>query len=170
MKKFTIISWFAILAICAYCSQDFISVKKHQWRCKAKNTQQGNHHQNNQGDGDNDDPNLGNPAINEAPINNDHNTTNTHEVKCVCGKVCKGIRGIRSHQRSCRTIKGINKDILDNIERNRAENYEPDIDPETINDINENENPTLKAGVKLPRNENEWNEANAFFRASFSTM
>ena len=36
-------------------------------------------------------------------------------VKCCCGKVCKGARGLKMHQRSCRVILGLNEELLEHV-------------------------------------------------------
>ena len=31
-------------------------------------------------------------------------------IECLCGKLCKGIKGLRIHQRSCRVLDGFDED------------------------------------------------------------
>ena len=33
-------------------------------------------------------------------------------VKCCCGKTCKGVKGLKMHQRRCRTLEGLSEDSL----------------------------------------------------------
>ena len=89
--------------------------------------------------------------------------TNTSIVKCCCGKQCKGLRGLKAHQRSCRTLFDLQKDILEDIEYNQSENNDvSDIDIENqINSL-----PDVKAGVKLPKTDNHWNIANSYFKST----
>ena len=88
---------------------------------------------------------------------------NTDHVKCCCGKQCKGLRGLKMHQRSCRVIKDLDKELtyhidygnepLDSAEDGRINDYIQDL-------------PNIKLGVKLPTSESQWDEANAYFKAT----
>ena len=40
----------------------------------------------------------------QADVNIDHIST-TKIARCSCGKSCKGIRGLKMHQRSCRAFR-----------------------------------------------------------------
>ena len=62
------------------------------------------------------------PNVTEEPLMNTSQHTNTLIVKCCCGKQCNGLRGLKAHQRSCRTLFGLQKDILEGIEYNQSEN------------------------------------------------
>jgi len=31
-------------------------------------------------------------------------------IKCSCGKICKGVKGLKMHQRRCRVIEGLSED------------------------------------------------------------
>ena len=44
-----------------------------------------------------------------TPVNENH-------VQCCCGKKCKGQRGLKSHQRFCRTIRGLNGNIFNELQ------------------------------------------------------
>ena len=76
----------------------------------------------------------------------------------------KGLRGLKAHQRSCRTLFGLQKDILEGIEYNQSENSNvSDIDIENqINSLL----PDVKAGVKLPKTDNHWNIANSYLKST----
>ena len=41
-------------------------------------------------------------------------------VKCCCGKICKGARGLQMHQRSCKVISSLNDELLEDL-RNQEE-------------------------------------------------
>jgi len=81
-----------------------------------------------------------------------------------CGRACKGRRGLRAHQRCCRTI-----DALSNIE--------PTIDRAAFNvnvnitgNVNEEVSKPLPAlepvaGLRLPRKKEVWGEAHSYFMA-----
>ena len=73
------------------------------------------------------------------------------------------MHGLKAHQRSCRTLIGLQKDILESIEYNQSENNDvSDIDIENqINSL-----PDVKAGVKLPKTDNHWNIANSYFKST----
>ena len=94
--------------ICSFCGKDFVSLGRHQWRCKDK--------------------------INDrtANVNSNHTTSHGIEVepvisspisaavkkvgvKCCCGKTCKGARGLKMHQRSCMVILGLNNELLKDV-------------------------------------------------------
>ena len=86
------------------------------------------------------------------------------ELKCICGKTCKGLRGLRSHQRSCRPIKHMGDEISMN---------------DAVHDLSGNvakrsvsleETPKVKSGIKLPNNSEEWKIANTYFQSSLSTI
>ena len=89
--------------------------------------------------------------------------TNTSIVKCCCGKQCKGLRGLKAHQRSCRTLLALKKKFREGIEYNQSENNDiSDIDIENqINSL-----PDVKAGVKLPKTDDHWNIANSYFKST----
>ena len=37
-------------------------------------------------------------------------------IKCCCGKICKGVHGLKMHQRSCQVIHGLNNELLEDLE------------------------------------------------------
>jgi len=86
---------------------------------------------------------------------------------CHCGRRCKGRRGLRAHQRGCRTIDRL-VGVDPNIDR-AAFNYGPTGDTASIDDINRlpTSTPSLQpvAGLRLPRNQQGWDEASTYFRA-----
>ena len=53
----------------------------------------------------------------ESTINIQRNATsenpsNCSHIKCSCGKVCKGIRGLKMHQRSFRVINDLEGEVF----------------------------------------------------------
>ena len=87
------------------------------------------------------------------------------QVTCACGRICKGLRGLKAHHRSCRTIESINHAPSDALIGNtEAANFEST--DEDINDLLLENAPTLKQGVKLPRNDADWDTANSYFHAT----
>ena len=95
MNKVTIIGLLAVFVICSCCKNDFEVLNHHSWRCKEKLK-----HRRNEGNHGNDSVsnnfNIVNVDRNEI-VNNDCH-------KCICGKKCKGLHGLKVHQRLCRAI------------------------------------------------------------------
>ena len=98
--------------------------------------------------------------------------SNTNDVKCYCGKSCKGTRGLKMHQRSCRVIHGLNDELLTDLEQQSTENSttntsthstceETDVMENSASDQNF---PVLKKGVKLPKSDAEWSTADSYFK------
>ena len=92
-------------------------------------------------------------------------------VKCCCGKICKGARGLKMHQRSCQVIHGLNDELSADLEEqittdNTADTPEND---NSINDIdmtNDESFPELKHGINLPKNDSGWQTANDYFKCA----
>ena len=147
-KKYAIIFWFCMLTVCSYCNTDFLSVKRHEWRCKEKpnahSTKSSMFAERTSQD-------------NIPFIENQTRANNVDNVKCCCSKKCKGLK---SHQRSCRVIKGLNEEMVSTN------------DTETDEIINDNKDdfiaenlPELKPGIKLPKTETGSKEADTYFRS-----
>ena len=71
------------------------------------------------------------------------------------GKICKGHRGLKMHQRSCQVINGLNNELCEDLEEKIQEN---NTELSTDNDVNTNLNivenekvPVLKKGINLPK-------------------
>ena len=144
----------AILVVCSYCGINFASIGRHQWRCKSKPPPRVQ----------NDPP----PQVDEvanAPIENNENPVNTSAVNCAfCGRVCKGLRGLRMHQRSCRSMKDLGAEIQRG-NQHVAEGDLSDADNGLI-ETNLGALPSFKGGVKLPKTEAQWKYANDYFQAN----
>ena len=84
---------------------------------------------------------------------------NIDHVKCCCANECEGLRGLKINQRSCRVIKDLNKELtyhvepLDSAKGGRINDYIQDL-------------PNIKLGIKLPKSESQWDEANGYFKAT----
>ena len=83
---------------------------------------------------------------------------------------CKGLRGLKVYQRSCRVIKSMSDNIVDNVENDYNElNDNNNFD---INDNNNlsydttNESLSLKNGVKRPTSTNYWDITNTYFHSN----
>ena len=137
--------------VCNYCGKDFISPGRHSWHCKSKipNQQDRNH-----GNGENVE-NCNNVEFPDVKVN-DVSISNTGNVSCTCGKSCKGLCGLKSHQQSCRIIKSLNDELLHDIEQFN------DVEIETEN-YTIIRSPSLKSGVNLSNT-----MANTFFIANIS--
>ena len=93
-------------------------------------------------------------------VNNVDSTCNSGSVKCCCGKVCKGIRGLKTHQRRCRVIVGLRGNLYEELVEEIAS--DEDIVEKQPTDPGGVE---IKPGVRLPKSDNEWQIANDYFRA-----
>ena len=132
---------------------DFVSLDRHVWKCKARVNAGNNSIANNSQDGSNTIV----PIIN---LNN-RKSSSVDNVKCHCGKQCKGLRGLKSHQRSCKVIKGLNSEMIftnDDPKQNEIIN-------KIIDDLPCNESLELKPCIKLPKTDTQWKEADIFFRS-----
>ena len=81
------------------------------------------------------------------------------------GKKCKGLRGLKAHQRSCRTIKTLCNEVLDDLNSNNRTDQQEEI---TIDENIVNEHANLKTGINLPKNDKDWEIANSFFHMELS--
>ena len=96
----------------------------------------------------------------KVPCNNDF-------IHCMCGKKCKGVRGLKRHQRSCLTIKSFSADIINDLQANYnsdSNNGHFEVNESQLDELNE-DSPQLKSGVKLPNSQEDWKLANDFFHA-----
>ena len=101
-------------------------------------------------------------------VSNNFNTINLDRQKivnndchkCICGKNCKKLRGLKVHQRS-----SLNKDniIIDNIEQDAIENHFVATNRKQV------EFSSLEEGVKLPESPEDWRLANLCFHSELST-
>ena len=87
-------------------------------------------------------------------------TNNVDSVKCCCGKKCKGLRGLKSHQRSCQVTKGLNEEMVSTIDTEIDEIINDNLDDFIAENL-----PELKPGIKLPKAETGWKEADTYFRS-----
>ena len=157
MNKVTSIGLLVVFVICSFCKKDFEILNCHNWRCKEKLK-----HQRNK-------DNHGNDRVSDSfnTVNLDPNEiVNNDWGKCICGKKCKGLRGLKVHQRSCRAITSLNNDniVIDNTEQDAIENHF------VTKNSNQDEFPSLKGGVKLPKSPEHWNLANLYFHSELSSI
>ncbi|CAB4013493.1 Hypothetical predicted protein, partial [Paramuricea clavata] len=82
-------------------------------------------------------------------------------VKCCCGKICRGARGLKMHQRSCQVIHDLNDELSADLEEqittdNTADTTENDNSINDIDMINDESFPELKQDINLPKNDSGW--------------
>ena len=148
--------WFLLFyVVCSCCGKDCKALGRHQWRCNKR------------------------MPINPGP-NSAINTTMTEvkdpasiveTIKCCCGKTCKGVKGLKMHQRRCRNIEGLTGDQLEpensnfdtnsSLDENLASDH-VDCIPFAYQDTAD-----TKPGVYLPKTSNQWAIANDFFKSTF---
>ena len=142
----------SVLVICGFCHEDFKVLGRHSWRCKAR-TQHGRATVE-----DNQQP---------AEIIPDNDPVISSRITCCCGKKCKGHRGLKKHQRSCRTINGLQNITTSDLNHEGTTSSEDDDNEVGIDSLPGDtcNNLILKKGVKLPKSDRQWNNANTFFKS-----
>ena len=98
-------------------------------------------------------------------MSNNNRPANTEEIKCACWKKCKGLRGLKAHQRSCRTIKTLCNEVLDDLNSNNRTDQQEEI---TIDENIVSGHANLKTGINLPKNDKDWETANSFLHLELS--
>ena len=159
MIRASLLALFSTLIICGFCGKEFESLGRHSWRCKSK---VGNERESTV----NVNPVMEMPTQLPLPVKS------CKAIKCCCGKVCKGARGIKMHQRSCRVIDDLEDELQQQMtEALNNDSQEDNIDPVNpdISTLNIQESfPDLKRGIKLPKSPLQWSTANDFFKLTFS--
>ena len=82
---------------------------------------------------------------NEAVLRNQGRISNVDDVQCCCGKKCKNFRGLKTHQRSCRFVRGMNNELL--FEESEVNNLDDDLSVE-LDDLILGDTPG-QAGCKI---------------------
>ena len=159
MIRASLLALFSTLIICGFCGKEFISLGRHTWRCKNKVEFEQTSQQNGV-------PNVEIRSQECLPINS------YKVVKCCCGKICKGARGLKMHQRSCKVIDDMQEELQqqmtdalnDQICDDNVQSVE-----DTFSRLNAQETlPDLKRGIKLPKSPLQWSNANDFFHLTLS--
>eukprot|EP00112_Aurelia_sp_Birch-Aquarium-sp1_P024109 Seg7463.3 transcript_id=Seg7463.3/GoldUCD/mRNA.D3Y31 product="hypothetical protein" protein_id=Seg7463.3/GoldUCD/D3Y31 len=138
--------------ICKFCGDEFKVVGRHEWRCLGRNIEENTTTQSSQAS-------RGNEFI--PSTQDEHDRCNTDEIECACGRKCKGLRGIKRHQRSCRVIKDLSEHLSRDLQETAHKLQEEAETEVTTTDI-----PSFKPGIKLPKSDQAWATANDFFRAN----
>ena len=154
MFCYGIAPFLAFFVVCSFCGGEFKSLGRQALRCKEKlkTLENGKKVVNNNGD-------LCISSIKIATENSEH-VSNCKEIKCCCGKLCSGLRGLKRHQRSCHVIKGLEHETYESLEHckiDTGQNVSTDIDWDLL--------PSIKPGIRLPKTDLDWTLANAYFVA-----
>ena len=139
--------------VCSFCNNDFVSLGRHAWHCEHRITQ------------------AEHPSAGVDEDANESVTTDASSrvclVKCCCGRLCKGNRGLKMHQRSCRVVLGLNDQLLADLNDAVLTDQEsgdvgdplmasgvpfPQPEDHCFHDI--------KKGINLPKSEEQWLTAN----------
>ena len=109
-------------------------------------------------------------------LDNQHNNLSNSAVMCCCGKHCKGYKGLKIHQRSCKFILGLREDLTKTLLDHVVESHERPgySEAEELNNSNQSESnksdhSNVKNGVKLPKTSDQWATAESFFKAELPT-
>ena len=101
-----------------------------------------------------------------TPDNDSNQVCQRNIIMCSCGKECKGVKGLKMHQRRCRVIEKMDED-----QRSEFEFLNDDVYTESTNeqmiDIDQLANVRIKPRVRLPRSQDKWTAAINFFKAVF---
>ena len=152
-----------VCVVCSFCGKDFVTLGQHSRRCKqrAHHAEQDHFTETKE----NQTPTMNSPSVVISSRN---------VIKCCCVKICKGARGLKMHQRSCRLILGLSTELYADIEEQsnfKAENI-PEMDQcsanETSTEVNQNI-PDLKRGIKLPKKNLQWPTANDYFKIALES-
>ena len=100
MIRASLLALFSTLIICGFCGKEFISVGRHSGRCKSKVLY------------DQENSAIVKQVI-EMPSQDCLPVKSA--VKCCCGKICKGALDLKMHQRSCRVIDQLGKELQDQM-------------------------------------------------------
>jgi hypothetical protein len=152
-----------VCVVCSFCGKDFVTLGRHSWRCKQRV-----HHAEQDHSADN--------TGNQTPAMNSPNVviSSRNVIKCCCGKMCKGARGLKMHQRSCRVIQGLNTELCTDIEEQNNFDTEniPEMDQSIQNEASTSDNqniPDLNKGIKLPKSTLQWSTANDYFKSALQS-
>ena len=156
MFRYGFTSILLLFVICSFCGGEFKSLGRHAWRCKEKLRSNGN----------------GEPSFRSysdalatsiaTACENSKSVSNCSEIKCCCGKLCNGLRGLKMHQRSCRVIKDLEEETFES--HDSPDNYDDTGQPDYEIDLTSI--PSIKPGIRLPHSDQDWKIANDYFVAA----
>jgi hypothetical protein len=161
MIRASLIALFSTLMLCGFCEKEFVSLGRHTWRCKDRIDFNQQSKEN---------------VVPAAEIRSQEclPPSSYKALKCCCGKVCKGARGLKMHQRSCRVIDGMEEELqqqmTDALNDQVCEDSVQSVE-NVISSLNTQESyPDLKKGIKLPKSPIQWSNANDFFQFTLSNQ
>ena len=105
----------------------------------------------------------GNNEIEEA---NERLLSSNSEISCVRGKVCKGNRGLESHQCTCQTIRGLNQELTNALCSHDHDNKDKIT---TDNLMQLDDQLRTKPGIKLSKADSGSELAYLFFKSELTT-
>ncbi|CAB3998171.1 Hypothetical predicted protein, partial [Paramuricea clavata] len=159
MIRSSFVAMLLTCVVCSFCDEDFVALGRHSWRCKQRINQ-----------AERDPPDA---TTRQVPVMQSPNVpvSSRTVVKCCCGKICKGTRGLKMHQRSCQVIHGLNDELCADLEEqittdNSVNISEIEHNGNDINTVNYDNFPELKKGINLPKNDSEWSTANDYFKCA----
>ena len=88
-------------------------------------------------------------VLDSGNTNTSLSPNNCHSMKCCCGKICKGIRGLKMHQRTCRVVKDLTEETFEFVEENLTDSYNNDNYNENLDTNITSSILDSKPGVKL---------------------
>ena len=153
---------FVLLAgvVCSFCGNDFVSLGRHAWRCKHRITRA-------------ERPNARVEDANESVAVDA--SSRACLVKCCCARLCKGNRGLKMHQRSCRVVLGLNDQLRADLNDAVLTDQESsDVGDPLIASVVPSPQPEdhcfpdIKKGINLPKSEEQWLTANDYFKSVLS--
>ena len=169
--------------ICEFCGVDFVHLGKHVWHCKQR-IQPVNHptvdnpmrlpntstsltnHQYNENHAHsiiNEERPL-NVNSAEQSLNNQNNNGDCYMKEC--GKLCKGLRGLKAHQRSCKVLdlpelsEMFQQPLLQILIVNKSDNISDDNNSNNEPDNEDLHNNVILKGHKLRRSKEELDSVN----------
>ena len=175
--------------ICEFCGADFVHLGKHVWRCKQR-IQPVNHPTvdnpmrsldtstsltNDQYSG-----NHAHSIINEErplnfnsaeqSLNNQNNNDDCYMKECYSCKLCRGLRGLKAHQRSCKVLdlpelrEMFQQPLLQELIVNESDNISDDNNSDNEPDNEDLHNNVVLTGFQHPRSKEEWDSVNTHFK------
>ena len=95
----------------------------------------------------------------------ENNNNNGNYVRCLCGKLCKGPRGLRVDKRFCQVFDSQELHNLFNNDDNFIENSS--VENISLKQNTPSEHCQTKPGVKLTKTNEQWSIANEYFKDTF---
>ena len=172
--------------IFGFCGKDFVVLGRHSWRCKDRliinsvtvdnpitaDSGPSTHHLQTSERTETISHSLANtnnviPPTNDPPEVRGEQSCDHDNDSYICfgGRKCAGLRGFQAHKRSCRVLDVPDLRLMFEL----GPNPEPDPDDteETNTDLCsyfEYERVSKLPGIKLPKSESQWKEANEHFK------